>query len=116
MSHKVKPQVSNRNVILTMRFPVALVIMYAGSAAFAAALTVPGKEREQLRTKDYLAFAAAQGIDLSKIPAWEPVAALNFTPIITGDGLPTLQELNLTWADIMKPAILGGSTAKPHSR
>ncbi|KAF6752127.1 hypothetical protein DFP72DRAFT_906187 [Ephemerocybe angulata] len=85
-----------------MRFPVALVILYAGSAAFAA-LTVPGKEREQLRAKDYSAFAAAQGIDLSKMPAWEPIAALNFTPIITGDGLPTLQDLNLTWADIMKP-------------
>ncbi|KAF6743945.1 hypothetical protein DFP72DRAFT_931109 [Ephemerocybe angulata] len=50
-------------------------------------------------------MAASRSIDLSSVPAWEPLQVFNLTPIVTGKGLPTLQELNLTWADILRPVL-----------
>jgi len=45
--------------------------------------------------------ASALRIDLSAAPAWEPVEALGLVPPNTGEGLPTLQELNMKWSDLL---------------
>jgi len=64
--------------------------------------TAAARAAERQRHVEVLhAKASAEGIDLATTPAWEAVPALGLTPIEPGPGLPSLQSLNLTWAQLI---------------
>jgi len=81
---------------------ISLVSLLAAFAPLlAAAAPAPQAEGISAAAAVY-SNAAVMGIDLTKAPAWEPIPELGLEPIKTGTNLPTLQDLNLMWSDLVR--------------
>jgi len=76
-------------------------------ATFAPLLTSAAPQNAARQTESPTTFASVHAsasalrIDLSAVPAWEPVEALGLVPINPGEGLPTLQDLNVMWSTLL---------------
>lgn len=106
----MKPGTQITLTAANMQFSLVFLLFTSVTSAFGAA--VPGAAREvppasNTEAENIFAEAEAHAINLGTIPAWDAVPALNLTPIITGEGLPTLEDLGLSWSDLLSVKLPG---------